>query len=199
MRKFTDSKLLIASHNKGKVREIGDLLKPFGLEVVSASDLNIEEPEETEDTFEGNALLKAVYCTKHSNLPSLADDSGLVVPALEGAPGIYSARWAGPERDFTKAMNRVEKELKDKTDHSAHFICSLAIAWPDGDSKVFTGRLDGRLIFPPRGEHGFGYDPIFIANGYNITTGQMKPEQKHAISHRAHAFKQLVEACFDNK
>ena len=114
MRKFTDSKLLIASHNKGKVREIGDLLKPFGLEVVSASDLNIEEPEETEDTFEGNALLKAVYCTKHSNLPSLADDSGLVVPALEGAPGIYSARWAGPERDFTKAMNRVEKELKDK-------------------------------------------------------------------------------------
>lgn len=196
MRKFTDSKLLIASHNKGKVREIGELLKPYGLEVISACDLNIEEPEETEDTFEGNALLKAVYCTKHSGLPSLADDSGLVVHALGGAPGIYSARWAGPDRDFAKAMKRVEEELKDKKDHSAHFICSLALAWPDGHSEVFTGRLDGHLTFPPRGLHGFGYDPIFIPNGYDITAGEMDPEQKHAISHRAHAFKQLVEACF---
>lgn len=195
MRKFTDSKLLIASHNKDKVHEIGELLKPFSLEVISASDLNIEEPEETENTFEGNSLLKAMYCAKHSNLPSLADDSGLVVPALGGAPGIYSARWAGPKRDFTKGMKRLEKALKGKDDHSAYFICSLALAWPDNHNEVFTGSLGGHLTFPPRGEHGFGYDPIFIPNGYDITVAEMKPEKKQAISHRSHAFNQLIEAC----
>jgi XTP/dITP diphosphohydrolase len=196
MRKFTSSKLLIGSHNKGKVREIQELLKPFGLEVISAADLGMEEPDETEDSFGGNALLKATYCAKHSNLPSLADDSGLVIPALNGAPGIYSARWAGPERDFTKAMGRVEDELKDKDDHSAHFICCLALAWPDGHSEIFTGRWDGTLIFPPRAQHGFGYDPIFVPKGYDKTVAEMKPEQKYALSHRAQAFKQLVEGCF---
>ena len=179
MRKFNDKKLLIASHNAGKVREIKELLAPFGLEIISAADLKIEEPEETEDTFEGNARLKALYCARLSNLPSLSDDSGLVVPALGGQPGVYSARWAGPEKDFNKAMKRLEDELSGKSNRSAYFICTLALAWPDGRVETFEGRWDGMLVFPSRGQNGFGYDPIFIPNGCQITAAEMAPEIKY--------------------
>ena len=196
MRKFNDKKLLIASHNAGKVREIKELLAPFGLEIISAADLKIEEPEETEDTFEGNARLKALYCARLSNLPSLSDDSGLVVPALGGQPGVYSARWAGPEKDFKKAMKRLEDELSGKSNRSAYFICTLALAWPDGRVETFEGRWDGMLIFPSRGQNGFGYDPIFIPNGCQITAAEMVPEIKYKSSHRAKAFKKLVDGCF---
>ena len=196
MRKFKDKKLLIASHNAGKVREIKELLLPFGLEIISAADLKIEEPEETEPTFEGNARLKALYCAKASQLPSLADDSGLVIAALDGQPGVYSARWAGPEKDFNKAMKRIEDELFGKNNRSAYFICSLALAWPDGYVQTFEGRWNGMLTFPARGLNGFGYDPIFIPNGSQITAAEMTPQEKQKLSHRAKAFKKLVDECF---
>ena len=196
MRKFNDKKLLIASHNAGKIREIKELLLPFGFEIISAADLKIEEPEETEATFEGNARLKALYCAKASQLPSLSDDSGLVIPALGGQPGIYSARWAGPEKDFNKAIKRVEDELSGKSNRSAYFICTLALAWPDGYVEIFEGRWDGMLIFPARGVNGFGYDPIFIPNGCQVTAAEMLPQEKHKISHRAKAFKKLMDKCF---
>lgn len=196
MRKFKDKKLLIASHNAGKVHEIKELLLPFGLEIISAADLKIEEPEETEPTFEGNARLKALYCAKASHLPSLADDSGLVIAALDGQPGVYSARWAGPEKDFNKAMKRIEDELFGKNNRSAYFICSLALAWPDGYVQTFEGRWNGMLTFPARGLNGFGYDPIFIPNGSQITAAEMTPQEKQKLSHRAKAFKKLVDECF---
>jgi XTP/dITP diphosphohydrolase len=196
MRKFRDKKLLIASHNAGKVREITELLLPFGLEIISAADLKIEEPEENESTFEGNARLKALYCAKASQLPSLADDSGLVVPALNGQPGVYSARWAGPEKDFNMAMQRLESELSGQSNRSAYFICTLALAWPDGYVEIFEGRWDGMLTFPARGANGFGYDPIFIPNGCQVTAAEMMPQEKRKQSHRAKAFKKLVDKCF---
>jgi XTP/dITP diphosphohydrolase len=196
MRKLNEKKLLIASHNSGKIREISALLLPFELEIVSAEQLKIQEPEETELTFEGNARLKAVHCARFSNLPSLADDSGLVIPALGGQPGVYSARWAGPDKDFNKAMKKVEDELTGKNNRSAYFVCTLALAWPDGHAEIFEGRLDGRLTFPGRGLNGFGYDPIFVPNGFQITAAEMTPEEKHKLSHRAKAFKKLVDGCF---
>jgi XTP/dITP diphosphohydrolase len=197
-RKFTDGKLVIASHNKGKVGEIADLLKYFGVEVVSAESLGLPEPEETGATFVANALLKAHAAAEGSGLPSLADDSGLAVHALGGEPGIYSARWAETPngRDFGVAMERVEAELQGKTDRTAHFICVLALAWPDGHAETFEGCVDGTLVWPPRGEYGFGYDPIFRPDGYDIAFAEMAPGDKHAISHRADAFAKLVAACF---
>lgn len=197
-RKFTERRLVIASHNKGKVGEIADLLKYFGVEVVSAETLGLPEPEETGETFIANALLKAHAAARGSGLPALADDSGLAVHALGGAPGIYSARWAETPtgRDFYVAMDRVEKELQGKVDRTAHFVCVLALAWPDGHAECFEGRVDGTLVWPPRGEKGFGYDPIFQPDGYDITFAEMEPAGKHAISHRADAFAQLVAACF---
>ena len=197
-RSFTEPKLVLATHNPGKVVEIAALLEPFGVEVVSAGELGLPEPEETEATFEGNARLKAHAAARAANLPALSDDSGLAVSGLDGAPGIYSARWAGPGKDFGVAMARVETELGDNPDRSAHFVCALTLAWPDGHDETFVGKVHGALTFPPRGEHGFGYDPIFVAEGHAQTFGEMDPAQKHAMSHRADAFSQLVVACFED-
>jgi XTP/dITP diphosphohydrolase len=188
-------RLVIASHNPGKVVEIAALLAPYRVETIGAGALGLAEPEETETTFEGNAALKAYPAAKASGVPSLADDSGLVVPALGGAPGIYSARWAGPTKDFRVAMERVQRELGDK-DRSAHFVAVLALAWPDGETGLFRGEVYGRLTWPPRGERGFGYDPIFIPDGSDQTFGEIDPDLKHRISHRARAFAKLVSACF---
>ena len=196
-RHFTGGKLVLASHNPGKVREIHDLLAPFGTDVVSAGALGLPEPEETEDSFIGNAKLKALAATQASGLPALADDSGLAVTALDGAPGIYSARWAGPAKDFGVAMAKVLKLLQPAADRSAEFVCALALAWPDGHCECFEGRVAGTIIEAPRGAKGFGYDPIFLPVGGTLTFGEMEAEAKHAISHRAIAFRHLVEACFD--
>lgn len=197
-RRFNERKLVIASHNAGKVREIGDLMRPFGVEVVSAGDLDLPEPEETGDTFVANALLKAHAAAEAAKLPALADDSGLAVTALDGAPGIYSARWAGPGKDFTVAMEKVEELLRGAEDRSARFICALALAWPDGHAEVFEGIVEGEITWPPVGDKGFGYDPIFTADGETITFGEMEPDKKHALSHRADAFAKLVRACFSD-
>jgi XTP/dITP diphosphohydrolase len=187
-------KILVASHNSGKVREIGALLAPLGFTVVAASGLGLAEPDETEDTFEGNAILKARAGAQATGLPALADDSGLVVTALDGAPGIYSARWAGPNKDFAMAMQAVWTALEGKgaTDLSAHFVCVLALAQPDGAVSTFRGEVAGALTWPPRGDNGFGYDPIFIPDGHALTFGEMDPDAKHAMSHRARAFEKLV-------
>ena len=195
-RHFHDDKIVVASHNPGKIREISDLLRPCGIEALAATDLGLEEPEETGTTFLANATLKAKASAEASGLPSLADDSGLVVPALGGAPGVQSARWAGPGRDFDLAMKRLITELGDR-DRSAHFVCALVLAWPDGHLECFEGQVFGTLVWPRRGDHGFGYDPVFLAAGEKQTFGQMGPERKHKISHRAEAFRQLVSACFE--
>jgi XTP/dITP diphosphohydrolase len=193
-------RLVIASHNPGKVVEIDELLTPYGLDIVGAAALGLPEPEETGDTFEANAGLKAHAAAKASGLPALADDSGLVVPALGGAPGIYSARWAGPNKDFAAAMERVRRELGERDRH-AHFVAVLALAWPGGDEALFRGEVHGHLVFPPRGERGFGYDPIFVPdgrpNGREETFGEIEPAEKHRISHRARAFAKLVRECLE--
>jgi len=195
---FAESELVLASHNQGKLREIAALFagKPFT--VSSATDHGVLEPEETEDSFVGNALLKARHTVDATGKPAIADDSGLVVPILNGAPGIYSARWAGPDRDFIMAMQKVNSSLATTggADRRAHFICVLALAWPDGHSEVFEGRVEGELVWPPRGDRGFGYDPMFVANGYDLTFGEMEPQEKLDIGHRADAFSKLVAACF---
>ena len=196
-RRFTADRLVIASHNEGKVREIRALLAPFGADVVSAGALGLAEPDETETTFIGNALLKAHAAARSANIPALADDSGLAVTALGGEPGIYSARWAGPSKDFAHAMQKVEDGLAGKSDRSGKFVCALALAWPDGHAETVEGTVAGELVWPPRGAHGFGYDPMFRPEGYDVTFGEMDPEQKHEISHRADAFRQLVARCFD--
>jgi XTP/dITP diphosphohydrolase len=190
--------LVIASHNPGKIREIDDLLRPYGVAPVSAGDLNISEPEETEATFAGNARLKALHCARASGRPALADDSGLEVHALDGAPGIYSARWAGPGKDFSMAMARVDRELAARGgDRTANFTAALCLAWPDGETHVFEGKVYGQLVWPPRGDQGFGYDPMFLPDGDTLTFGEMEPLKKHAISHRARAFELFVAACLE--
>ncbi len=194
-RRLLPGRLVIASHNQGKVREIADLLRPFGVDAIAADKLGLAEPEETGDSFVANAELKARAAAMSAGLPALADDSGLAVAALGGAPGILSARWAGPEKDFAAAMRRVEAELAGQTDRRARFVCALALAWPDGQCETFTGDVDGVLVWPPRGERGFGYDPVFLPNGRSLTFGEMDPSEKHAISHRARAFGLLVESC----
>lgn len=200
-RAFTEPKLVVASHNTGKVREIGDLMRPFRVDTVSAADLNLPEPDETEITFEGNARLKARAAALASGLPALADDSGLAVAALGGDPGIYSARWAEtPQgRDFGHAMQSVWQKLEALAapePRRAAFHCALTLAWPDGHDETFLGTCAGRLVWPPRGDQGFGYDPMFVPEGFEITFGEMEPAKKHAMSHRAAAFRQLVAACF---
>ena len=185
-------RLVVASHNPGKVREIDALLAPLGLETIGAAALNLPEPDETGSSFAENALLKAKAAASASGLPALSDDSGLCVAALNGAPGIYSARWAGPKKDFSEAMRRVERELDGNPDKRAFFICVLALAAPDGTAESFEGRVYGALTFPPRGERGFGYDPIFIPEGHRFTFGEMEPAKKHAMSHRARAFEKFV-------
>jgi XTP/dITP diphosphohydrolase len=200
MRALKEGKLVVASHNPGKVREIGDLLSAVGIEILAAGDLSLAEPEETGDTFADNARLKAVAAAKESDLPALADDSGLVVEVLDGAPGIYSARWAGAKKDFSLAMERVELELRahaagGRPSRRARFVCALCLAWPDGHTESFQGEVAGTLIWPPRGDKGFGYDPMFVADGHAQTFGEMEPAEKHALSHRARAFRKLVDGC----
>lgn len=195
-RRLEGKKLVVASHNPGKVREIAALLKPYGVKALSAAKLGLAEPKEDGETFKENAIIKARAAAIESGLPSLADDSGLVVPALGGNPGIYSARWAGPKKDFSIAMKRVIDELGDQ-DPAAHFVCVLALAWPDGHTEVFEGRVHGTLNWPMRGKRGFGYDPIFIPEGHDKTFGEMEPKAKHAISHRAAAFKKFTAACLE--
>lgn len=197
-RKFTEEKLVIASHNAGKLAEIAALLAPWDVAVVSAASLGLGEPEETAATFAGNAGLKARAAVEESGLPALADDSGLCVDALGGRPGIHSARWAeyGNGRDFRHAMEKLEKALAGETDRAAHFTSVLALAWPDGHIEYFDGRVEGALVWPPRGANGFGYDPVFVPGGHDITFGEMEPAAKNAITHRSRAFEKLVAACF---
>lgn len=211
MRKLGPGQLVIASHNKGKIREIAELLGPYGIEAVSAADLDLPEPEETGNSFVDNAELKARFAADLSGLPALADDSGLCVDAIEGRPGIFSARWAEAPasvpadgeagdadgtRDFGRAMGRVEDELTaagPEASRAAHFVCALALCWPDdGQCELFEGRVHGTLVWPPRGDHGFGYDPMFQPVGREHTFGEMDQAEKHKISHRADAFRKLV-------
>ena len=198
--------LVAATHNAGKLREFGDLLAPYNIEVVSAGALCLPDPEETGDTFEANARLKALAAARAAGRPALADDSGLCVAALDDAPGIYSARWAGGSKVFSAAMARIERELlaaKAPQPWRAHFVSALALAWPDDHVEYFEGRVDGRLVFPPRGMNGFGYDPIFLPDGHSRGFGEMSAEEKHgvpadgslALSHRARAFQKLARAC----
>ena len=196
IRRLSPGRLVAATHDKGKVSELTDLFAPLGFEVVSAIELDLPEPEETEATFAGNAILKARAAAEATGAPALSDDSGLSVTALGGAPGIYSARWAGEPRDFGKAMEKVQRELDDigATDRSAKFVCALAIVWPDGHAEVFEGEVHGELTWPPRGNKGFGYDPVFVAEGESITFGEMEPALKHAMSHRARAVEKLKAA-----
>ncbi len=205
-RKLTPGRLVIASHNAGKIIEINELVGPFGLEVVSAGDLGLPSPAETEETFQGNAAIKAHAAAQGAQLPALADDSGLEIFCLDNQPGVHAADWAektpGDERDFAYAMARVEKEMGLAADRSkgdnkdgARFVCCLCVAWPDGHEESFLGEVRGRISFPPRGAHGFGYDPIFIADGEAETFGEMAPARKHAMSHRADAFAKLVAGC----
>lgn len=194
-RHLTEKRLVLASHNAGKVRELAELLAPWSIEVVSAAELNLPEPEETGADYVSNAKLKAELAASGADLPALADDSGLSVDALDGAPGIYSARWAGPERDFNAAMAKVNDELGDAENRGARFICALALAWPDGHTETFEGEVEGALTWPPRGDRGFGYDPIFIADGAARTFGEIEPAEKKANNHRSAAFSQLIAAC----
>jgi XTP/dITP diphosphohydrolase len=189
-------RLVVASHNQGKVREISALLGPLGVEALSAGQLGLPEPEETEATFTGNAALTARAAAAGSGLPALADDSGLEVFALGGSPGVYSARWAGPDKNFRTAMERVWRELQQKGagDLSARFVCVLALAQPDGAVETFEGEARGHIVWPPRGEHGFGYDPIFVPDGHERTFGEMRHEEKLPLTHRAHAFEKFVAA-----
>ncbi len=194
------TRLVVASHNAGKVREIFELVAPHGLEVVSAGALNLPEPEETGTTFAANAEIKATAAAAGSGLPSLSDDSGLEVEALDGAPGIYSARWADQSKNFAVAMQRVRAEVVQRGGWNApgpraNFTAALCLAWPDGEVSTFEGKVFGHLVWPPRGSRGFGYDPMFVADGHTLTFGEMEPDAKHAISHRARAFRQFAAAC----
>jgi XTP/dITP diphosphohydrolase len=194
-RRFASDRLVIATHNPGKLREIAALIEPYGVAAVGAGELALPEPEETGTTFEANAELKALAAATRSGLPALADDSGVVVAALDGAPGIYSARWAGPKRDFAQAMALVEQRLAGASDRRASFVAVLSLAWPDRHIESFRGEVRGTLVWPPRGTQGFGYDPMFVADGENLTFGEMDPAKKYAISHRADALRKLVAAC----
>ncbi|WP_321343619.1 RdgB/HAM1 family non-canonical purine NTP pyrophosphatase [Breoghania sp.] len=209
-RTLTPGRLVLASHNAGKLREIRALVEPFGMEVVSASELGLPEPEETGTTFEANSELKARAAAEASGFPALADDSGLSVDALGGDPGIYSARWAGPDKDFAKAMADVEEKLgeaaaKGNDDRTARFVCALCLAWPDGHVETFRGEIAGAMVWPPRGSQGFGYDPAFQPEGHARTFGEMSADEKHGwtsgdnnpLSHRARAFKLFADTCLE--
>lgn len=198
------ARLVLASHNPGKLREIEALLRPFAIDVVSAGALGLPEPPEDAPDFFGNARIKALASATASGLPALSDDSGFCVAALDGAPGVMSARWAGPEKDFSRAMADVHAKMGEAaapgaggaTDPRAWFIAALCLAWPDGHTETFLGRIDGTVVWPPRGAHGFGYDPMFLPAGGTQTFGEMDPAAKHALSHRARAFAQIIAACF---
>jgi XTP/dITP diphosphohydrolase len=200
-------RLLIATHNPGKLKEMRELLAPYKIDAISAGDMGLSEPEETGTTFRENARIKADAAAKASGLPAFADDSGLVVDALDGAPGIHSARWAGPDKNFRRAMENVEAKLHERgatnpAQRGAHFVSALCVAWPDGHLEEFEGRVDGTIVWPPRGDKGFGYDPVFLPDGHGRTFGEMPGEEKHGLppqgkglSHRARAFLKLAEAC----
>ena len=207
MHRRIEGKLVIATHNPGKLRELRELLSPYGIEALSGGDLGLAEPPETGNSFRANARIKAQAAAKALQLPAFADDSGLAVEALGGEPGIRSARWAGPEKDFRYAMNKVQtllmkRNAKNASERRAHFVSALCVAWPDGHVEEFEGRVDGTLVWPPRGDQGFGYDPMFLPDGHARTFGQMTAEEKHGLppgsrglSHRARAFFKLAEAC----
>ncbi len=188
-------KLVLASHNRGKLREIAALMAPHGVETISAADLGLPEPEETAPDFTGNARLKALAAAREAGLPALADDSGFCLAALDGAPGVLSARWAGPEKDFAAAAARLHEAVGGSADTRAWFVCVLCLAWPDGETATFLGRAEGEFTWPPRGAGGFGYDPVFTPAGGVLTYGEMAPKEKHATSHRARAMAQLRAAC----
>jgi XTP/dITP diphosphohydrolase len=209
MHRRITGKLVIATHNPGKLAEMRELLAPHGIEAVSAGELGLGEPDETGDTFVANARIKAVAAAEAAQLPAFADDSGLVVDALDGAPGIFSARWAGPTKDFNAAMSRIERLLQERgarepAQRSAHFVSALCVAWPDGHLEEVEARADGTLVWPPRGSAGFGYDPMFLPDGHTRTFGEMTSIEKHGLpplglglSHRARAFVKLAEICLD--
>ncbi|MGJ5048070.1 RdgB/HAM1 family non-canonical purine NTP pyrophosphatase [Bradyrhizobium oligotrophicum] len=209
-RKLT-GRIVIATHNPGKLAEMRELLAPHGVEAVSAGDLGLGEPDETGETFQANARIKAVAAAKAAQLPAFADDSGIVVHALDGAPGIYSARWAGPDKDFAGAMTRIERLLQERgatraDKRTAHFVSALCVAWPDGHVEEVEARVDGTLVWPPRGTAGFGYDPMFLPEGHDRTFGEMTSIEKHGLpplglglSHRARAFVKLAEICLDQR
>ena len=195
-RQFTEKHLVVASHNRGKVAEITDLLAPYPLKIISIAELGLPAPEETGKTFIDNALIKAQAAVEGCGLPCLADDSGISVEALCGEPGIFSARWAGPDRNFNLAMTTVNEKLGNKTNRRAYFVSALTLAWSDGYSESFEGRIYGTIIWPPRGSSGFGYDPMFMPDGYNKTFGEIPYDEKQRISHRAMAFEKLINGCF---
>ena len=190
------AKLVLASHNRGKLREIEALLRPLGVDVVSAGALGLPEPVEDAPDFAGNARIKALAAATATGLPALSDDSGFCVAALKGDPGVLSARWAGESKDFDAAMALVRERMGAATDRRAWFVAALCLAWPDGHTETFLGRIDGLVVWPPRGDKGFGFDPMFQADGASVTFGEMDPDEKHAISHRARAFAQVLAACF---
>ncbi|CUH66340.1 Non-canonical purine NTP pyrophosphatase [Thalassovita autumnalis] len=201
MRKFAGEKILVATHNAGKLQEITEILAPHGVSVVGAAEMNLPEPEETEDTFVGNARIKAHAAAQATGLPALSDDSGITIDALDGAPGVYTADWAetGSGRDFMIAMTRANDEITAKgpdAPRSAQFRCTLVLAWPDGHDEVFEGVMPGNLVWPIRGEHGFGYDPMFMPDGYDITCAEMEKEEKNRISHRGRAVQAFLKGCF---
>lgn len=200
-RRFTEPKLVLASHNQGKLAEFQRLFAPYGIELVGAGELGLPEPPETGTTFIENALIKARAAVAASGLPALADDSGIAVTALDGAPGVYSADWAGADKDFAPAMQRIEDGLRGKDDRSAAFVAVLALAWPDGHHEIAEGRVEGQVVWPPRGDGGFGYDPMFVPEGESQTFGEMAVGEagfarKAAFSHRARAFAALAAKCF---
>ncbi len=197
-RQLTEHTLIVASHNEGKVREIRELLNMFAITVKSAGELNLPEPEETEDTYKGNAILKARAAAVASGHPALADDSGFELMAINKAPGLYSARWAGPNKDFNDAMQKVQDAFiaSGSDDTHCRFVCALSIVWPDGHDETVEGIIDGDFVWPPRGENGFGYDPVFKLRGEEKTFGEVDPDWKHSVSHRAKAFTQLLKTCF---
>jgi XTP/dITP diphosphohydrolase len=211
MHRQISGKLVIATHNPGKLAEMRELLEPHGVEAVSAGELGLGEPEEAGKTFEANARIKAVAAAQAAKLPAFADDSGLVVEALDGAPGIYSARWAGPNKDFNEAMALIERLLRERgatapVKRKAHFISALCVAWPDDHLEEVEARADGTLVWPPRGTAGFGYDPMFLPEGFTRTFGEMTSIEKHGmpplglgLSHRARAFVKLAEICLDRR
>ncbi|MGN6749496.1 MAG: RdgB/HAM1 family non-canonical purine NTP pyrophosphatase [Xanthobacteraceae bacterium] len=211
IRPLTSDRLVIATHNRGKLAEMRELLAPYGISAASAGELGLAEPDENGMTFIENACIKAVAAAQAARLPALADDSGLVVEALDGAPGIHSARWAGPDRDFHRAMETIEQELRARSATSperrrAHFVSALCLAWPDGHTEPFEARVGGALVWPPRGTRGFGYDPMFLPDGQHRTFGEMSSEEKHGLpprgkglSHRARAFIKLAEACLERR
>lgn len=197
-RKLKNKTIILASHNSGKISEIAELLNPYKLEVIFAPNFGLIEPEENGTTFVENAELKAQHAADTAKLPALSEDSGLVVPALNGAPGVFSARWAGETKDFSKAMKTIEQRIKGHTDRTAFLCTAMSLCWPDGHCETFEGKIKGKLVWPPRGKLGFGYDPVFLPNGKKKTFGEMLPKAKHAISHRAKAFAKLEAACFNH-